>query len=204
MEDQEQQNERANNTFPRKKYRKTMKIVMLLSFSALILSVILAGLSFVKLSPKYYASYITGQTKPLKAETSAIMTDALLRRWASTAIKSVYNINFNTYQQDLDKAKVFFTSKGWSSFNRALKSSGLIDEIIAKKEIYSAIVTGTPVILDQGKSFGTEYWIVQMPLMVTIQTTEQATKNIVVTTKIVRKSGTSDSPSGIFIASLSS
>ena len=102
----------------------------------------------------------------------------------------------------MDKAKEGFTAQGWKSYNSALKSSDLLDDIIGKKLILSAIVTNSPVIIQRGTEHGVFYWVVQMPMMVNVSSaSETEKKTILVTMKITRVVGLDTAPAGILISS---
>lgn len=190
------------NNYFRDQYRLLMKCLMVLIFICMGLVSAMVYTCFVQQQPNFYASTTNGEQVLLHPLSEAVMTDDLLIKWTEVAAKSAYNINFSSYQKDLDRVKEDFTSQGWSSYNSALESSGLLDDVISKKLILSAIVTNSPVIIQRGTEHGVFYWVVQMPMMVNESSASQTVKQtILVTVKITRVVGLDTAPAGILISS---
>lgn len=113
----------------------------------------------------------------------------VLREWAIDAATSVYTYDAANYEMQLAQAiSRYFTDAGAESFNKALESSGAIEQLLSKKLIVSAVAYDTPVIISQGTFFGERSWKLQVPLLVTYQSaSEKVTHRYIVTMLIVQQ-----------------
>ena len=67
--------------------------------------------------------------------------------------------------------------------------------------VASSVATGAPVILDQGVINGRYAWKVQMPLLVTYQSSTEQIQQSLIITMVVSRVPTVDMPRGIAIVS---
>lgn len=113
----------------------------------------------------------------------------VLREWAVDAATSVYTYDAANYEVQLSQAiSRYFTDAGADSFNKALESSGAIEQLLAKKLIVSAVAYDVPVVLTQGLFFGERSWKLQVPLLVTYQSaSEKVTHRYIITMLIVQQ-----------------
>lgn len=126
-----------------------------------------------------------------------LLPDTLLA-WASKAAVTAYSFDYVTYNHELDLARPYFTIGGWNDYLRSIRQ--VIDTILKNKLIINGIVSGPPVISNQGPLPGKGYtWRVQIPFLVTYQSANVTTKrNFFVVITIV-KVPTSVNPQGIGI-----
>lgn len=147
--------------------------------------------SFAAYNPKSEQMELTPFEEP------NLLSDTILR-WASKAAITAYTFNFGDYNQQIQNARYYFTSDGWTDYLSSVK--GLIDTIVQKQLYVNSVVAGTPVISNQGPLPGKDYaWRIQIPFLVTYQTGNAViSTNYLVILTIVRVP-TSSNPEGIGI-----
>lgn len=155
------------SVFFRNQYRRLINGILILQFSAISLLIILAVQRMSSAPARYYASTTTGAVIPLQSLSMPVITQRYLLEWSKTVARSVYSLSFNNISSQLAESSQYFTQEGWQSFQAALNESGLVNAIQAKKLILSAVVDGTPVIINQYVQSGRYTWVVQLPLLVT-------------------------------------
>lgn len=148
--------------------------------------------------PVFHAEQPDKETMVLRAfEEPNLLPDTILR-WSSKAATTIYTFNFANYETQLQAARPYFTSAGWRNFLNSVQ--GVVDTIVANKLVVNGIVSGPPVISNEGPLPGVGYsWRVQIPFLVTYQSANATTKeNFYVVLTIVRVP-TSVNPQGIGI-----
>lgn len=125
------------------------------------------------------------------------LADTLLR-FASKAASSAYTFDFVNYEAEIAEARPYFTEAGWADFRAA--TSGVIQDVVKKQLFVTGVVSGTPVIANQGPLPGQDYvWRIQIPFLATFQSANTTTQsNFLVILSIVRVP-TSENPQGIGI-----
>ena len=130
-------------------------------------------------------------------EEPNLLPETLLR-FASKAASLAYTFDFANYKSQIEQARPYFTDGGWADFNKAI--ARVINSVVAKKIFVSGIVSGTPVIANQGELIGQDYvWRIQVPFLVSYRSdtdTQEASFIVVVT--LVRVP-TSTNPQGVGI-----
>jgi intracellular multiplication protein IcmL len=115
------------------------------------------------------------------------MSALAIQNWAAKAAVGLYTLDFKHYKNQLQDVSAYFTPKSWLRYQKALKASKLIDNIISNKYLVSAVPTGAALILKQGVEGGRYTWQVQVPLLVTYSGPVTTTKrNILVSLFIQR------------------
>lgn len=191
------------NNFYRDNYRRTMKVLAVMIVICAILSSVLVWMSFDKKQPLYYAAMTTGEVIPMHALSEPVVTSDFIIQWSSLTARLIYNLNFATYQQQLDQVKNRFTPNGWEKMMGALHSSGLIQQMLASKLIISSVVSGPPVILARLIIHGRFTWRVQMPMLVTYTSASESTQRKIMVTMNVQRVPTLDVPNGVQIVDFS-
>lgn len=188
------------NTFYRDKFRKMMKLITLLVISAILLLSTFIFQSLKREKVTYYGSSTNGEQTPLHALSDPVLTEQLITQWASIASKKVYQLNFEDYSSQLDAMKIYFTKAGWSSYNDAMQSSGLLSDIKSRKLEVDAIVTDDPVVKDTGLNHGVRYWDVEMPVLVSFSSASVTgvSKKLIIRMRVVRSKDIA-APSGLQI-----
>lgn len=193
-----------NNAFEgnhlyRDQYRRTIKGIVMMSLVTVALAVILVGLIIASPQPKYYATTTSGQVVPMHSLSEPVVTNSYLLQWASLSVRTAFNIDFVNYDSQLDQAKSDFTSSGWSKFIDAMNKSGLLDTVKSKKLEMSAVVDGTPVIINTAIIHGRFTWRVQLPILVTFTSASASSKSYWIVTMNVQRISTLDAYKGIQI-----
>ena len=169
MGDKSKENSLLNSTIVSTQYRKAVSRLLVLSIVAIALSVVLALQVFYSKGGSYYATTSSGSIVSLKPLDEPTVRNDVLLQWSEVVVRDAFNIGFLRGEDDVKVAKSNFTPGGWASFQSSLKASGLFDQISSQKLNMSAIVSGAPVILFQGKLKGAYIWRVQMPLLINFQ-----------------------------------
>jgi intracellular multiplication protein IcmL len=170
-----------------------------------IILILLVGVIFFleinKPMQTYFVEDLNGNTaKMLNLKEPNVSTDALFR-WVSLAITNAYTINFVDYQQTLDALKPYFTKSGYQNFLEA--SDNRLQDIIKQKLISTAVVSGTPVLLEEGTVHGFYSWRMQLPIMLSYQgASEKSTKQNLAVNVLVMRVPTKEANTGIGIAQI--
>ena len=127
------------------------------------------------------------------------MTSHVLMQWAEVATRTAYNFDFAHHQQQLQQAKSYFTADAWQQFLKALKTSGLLANVVQNKQVMNSVVSGPPVILSQGVIDGRYTWTLQMPLLLTYNTANEVEKGHLLVTLRVSRVPVLSAPKGIQI-----
>lgn len=188
-----------SQTFYRNSYRKALGAAILLSISAASMAGILVMMGVKEPQPKYFATTTNGVVAPLHALTEPVLTSQYILEWASLATRKALNLSFVHYQEQLTEASPYFTPNGWNSFEGALKSSGMLEEITSKKLDMSAIISGTPVVLNRSIMNGRFTWTIQLPVLVSFSSTSEQRKMRFIVTMNVQRVPTLDASQGVQI-----
>ena len=187
------------NALFRDKYRKLMKWIVTLLISAGILLTVFIYQSVKPQDVRYFGSTTTGEQIPLNGLDDPVITQKLITQWASIATKNIYTIDFNKFQSQLDNMKVYFTDAGWSSFYDALNQSQLLGMIKKNKQEMTGVITNDPVVQKTGIERGVRYWIVQMPILISLDSSSGGLNRHVVVTMTIVRSKNIHAPSGLQI-----
>jgi len=166
------------NNFYRDSYRKIL-IALLLCVAVILIQV--AALIYVisnPPAPKYFATTTEGRIMPLVPLGEPNLSTAALLQWANTAAVAAYTYDFVNYRQALQSAKQYFTEDGFDNFMTALKSSNILDAVIAKKLIVTAVATGAPVVVQQGLVLGSTHGKCKYPCWLPIKVLANSYSNL--------------------------
>lgn len=194
---QSQENDFQLNHFYRDAYRRTIKWVSIMAIVCAILTTILVWMTYDPKQPPYYAAMTTGEVVRLHALSEPVVTSDFVVQWSALTTRLIYNLNFSTYTQQLAQVQDRFTPEGWDKMMAALKSSGLIDDVVNNKLIITSVVTGPPIILGRLIIHGRFTWRVQMKLLVTYTSASTATQRSMIVTMNVQRVPTLDAANGI-------
>lgn len=149
--------------------------------------------------PTFYASESNGKRMILQPQDSPSLRPATILRFASKAAVAAYTFDFVNYKQEIDEARVYFTSDGWSSYLASV--SEVLKRITENKLFVSAVVDGAPIISNEGELDGVYSWRVQIPFLVNYQSAQTAEKSRYTVLITVVRIPTVDNPVGIGIDS---
>lgn len=189
------------NNFYRDNYRRIVIALLLMIF----INLGLMGVIFYQITnppiPKYFATSSDGRVTPLYPLDMPVVSQAELLQWAGRAAVASYSYDFVNYRDSLQKAQDYFTPEGWQNFEAALTSSRTLETVLAKKLVVSAVATGVPVLLDQGIINGRYAWKVQLPILVSYQSSSENTQQPLLVTMVISRVPTLNIPRGIAIVS---
>lgn len=188
------------NHFYRDNYRRIVSFCLLLAALALGELGFIFFMHYTRPAPTYFATTSAGgliEITPLSAPN--LNANALLQ-WATQAATDAYTFNFVDYKESLQEARANFTPSGYQSFLQAIKDSNILDDVLRKKLVVSAVPTNTPVIVNEGIAGDVYAWRVQLPMLVSFQSSTEVIKQDVVLTMLITRVPTLDSPQGIGIA----
>jgi intracellular multiplication protein IcmL len=190
---------RLRNNFYRDNYRRVVMGLLVL----LVINIILVGVVFYQIAnrptPQYFATSVDGRITPLYPLSEPMIAPNELAQWATRTAVSAYTYNFVNYREALQRVQNDFTPEGWKYFEDALKGTRVLETVIAKKLVVSAVPTAAPVILDQGVINGRYAWKVQLPLLVTYQSPNEQTQMPVVVNMVISRVPTVNIPRGIAV-----
>ena len=146
--------------------------------------------------PSFKAVSVDGQSMVLTPFILPNLSSSTLLRFASQATVSAYTFDFLNYAAELESAKRYFTDAGWNDFSHAI--SGTLKTVIKNQLFITAVVSGAPVIVNEGPLPGKGYvWRLQIPFLVTYQSANSvSTASYVVILSIIRVP-TTINPQGI-------
>jgi len=151
--------------------------------------------------PQFAAVSADGNTLALQSFDSPLLLPDTLITWASKAAVAAYTFDFVSYKKQINDARPYFTSDGWSNYQSSV--SGLIATITKNQLFVNGVVAGAPVISNQGDLPGRGYaWRIQMPFLVTYQSAEQSTKTHYTIVMTIVRVPTRENPKGIGIDGL--
>ena len=108
------------------------------------------------------------QRLQLHSYTVPNLLPSTILHWASKAATVASTYDFNNYNNQLAATRPYFTPAGWDNYLQSV--ADLINTIKANKLIVNSVVTGTPVISNQGPLPDIDYaWQVQIPFLVSYQ-----------------------------------
>lgn len=124
-----------------------------------------------------------------------LLPDTILR-FASKAATLGYTFDLYNYQDQLAAVRPYFTDAGWQDYLNSVQ--GLLDTIVKNQLFVNGVVSGTPVISNEGELPGKGYtWRVQIPFLVTYTSaSSSSTRNFYVVLTLVRVP-TNVNPQGI-------
>lgn len=148
--------------------------------------------------PVYSAVTSKGQRMVLTPENEPNLLPSTLITWANKAVVAAYTFNFVNYDQELSKARPYFTEAGWNVYVASISKT--IETVKQNQLFVSGVVVGAPVISNQGDLPGRGYvWRIQLPFLVTYQSADSVSQNNFTVILTVVKVPTWINPTGIGI-----
>lgn len=190
---------RLRTNFYRDSYRRILIALLLM----ILINLIMGGMLFYILThrpePRYFATTSDGKVIPLYPLSAPVVSTTELLRWATEAAASANTYNFVNYRKELQEASHYFTPAGWKEYQTELKASRNLETVLAKKLTVNAVPTGAPIILDQGVVAGKYKWKVQLPILVTYESSTTKISQPLLVTMLVTRVSTLETPQGIAI-----
>lgn len=188
------------NHFYRDNFRK-LSGLLVVAFIANILLVLSALYVYThRPEPQYFATDQSGRITKLHPLSEPVFSTSAVLQWANEAAVSAYTYNFVNYRKQLQKASDYFTPEGWKNFEAALQSSNNLKSVIQKKLVVSAVATGAPIIQQRGIISDRYAWKLQLPILVTYQSSSSQFQQALTITMIVTRVPVLNDPKGIAIS----
>ncbi|MFI4957200.1 MAG: type IVB secretion system apparatus protein IcmL/DotI [Gammaproteobacteria bacterium] len=191
---------RFRNYFYRDGYRKSMTALLLSLLVNLALMAIVVFQFVSKPAPVYFATQTNGSLIEIQPLTEPLIAQETLLTWATRAAVTAYSFNFVDWQNDLNNAQQYFTATGFKNFVDALKASGNLDTVVAKRLVVQATVVDVPRIIQQGLIQGRYAWKIQIPMLVKYTSASENLRQPILVTILVARVPTTQYPQGIAIA----
>ena len=186
---------RSNSTY--KQYHS--HVLVLLILSSVMLMVIVGVIIYQLLHrpvPIFYAQQPSGQRLALTDYDEPNLLPDTLLRWASKVATMAYTFDFVNYAKEIELTHPYFTADGWQDYLRSVDA--LIDTIIKNQLFVSGVVSGSPVISNQGVLPKQGYsWRVQIPFLVTYQSANTTSKQSYYILLTIVRVPTAFNPQGI-------
>lgn len=115
-------------------------------------------------------------TPMLSTREAGMPTDrgvAEVSAWISTAVARMFAIDFAAYRAQIAASADLFTPAGMTAFQDMLRTSGVIDSVIAQKYVMAAVPTAAPHLVSQGSFMGRAAWRLEMPVVTTWQSAQR-------------------------------
>lgn len=183
----------------RDQYRRHWRRLMVLIGSAFVWLGLYMVIGLVQSTPKYYASTTTGDVLPLDALSSPVVTTEYIQQWAEMVARKAYNLDFLNFNQSLSQVRPYFSDDGWLAFQDALTKAGLLSKIQQEKLTLSAVANGPVVILKRYVTAGRYSWDVQLPLLVTYNSSSMQAKQQLYIAMTIRRVPELATPQGIAV-----
>ncbi len=201
LEDNLEQNNTApirNNHFYRDNYHRVLIFLTLLIVVAGCIASIVIYQIINRPLPQFNAKSPDGGTMLLVPYDEPNMLPDTILRWASKAATVAYTFDFVNYNAQIRAARPYFTDAGWADYLGSVDN--LINTIVQRKLFIYGVVSGAPVISNQGPLPGRgNVWRIQIPFLVSYASDSQTTtSNFYVVMSIVQVP-TSVNPQGIGI-----
>jgi intracellular multiplication protein IcmL len=148
--------------------------------------------------PQFNAIAPSGNVMALESFQQPNLLPSTIIKWASKAAVAAYTFDFVNYNKQIAAARPYFTPSGWSDYQASVYK--LLQDIAQKQLFVNSVVSGTPVISNQGILPGTGYvWRVQLPFLVTYQSSERVSRQHFYVMMTIVKVSTREDPTGIGI-----
>jgi intracellular multiplication protein IcmL len=152
--------------------------------------------------PRFYEKRADGKTIVLKPYNEPNYLPETILNWSSQAAVAAYTFNFANYNKTIPQARPYFTDGGWQAYQSAISS--VISRVVKAQLIVQGVVSGTPVISNQGDLPGHGYsWGVQIPFLVTYLSAGESQSKTYYVVLLVVKVPTTVNPQGLGIDSFS-
>ena len=188
-----------NNQFYRQYYHWMIIALMIL----IVLLLIALFVAFYQITyrplPLFYAKSTSGKEMNLMAFNEPNLLPNTILRFASKAATLAYTFDFVNYNKQIEAVSPYFTDAGFRDYRNAVNS--LINTVVTNQLFVNGVVSGAPVIVNQGPLPETTYaWRVQIPFLVTYQSANTISKQDYFVVMTIIKVPTNINPQGIGIS----
>jgi len=185
------------NKFYRDAYKGILGMLFLSTLIMIGLVIAIMYLALNQPEPSYFATTEDGKIVTLDPLSNPNVRPKVLLRWAGRSAVSSYSFDFVNFDKQLDSARQHFTTSGWRHFSTSLAESNMETNVKQNQLFVSAVVSGTPVIVNQGSLGGRYSWRVQVPLLVKYQSADSKVQTPYIIDMLIVRTATLDSAEGI-------
>ncbi len=183
-------------------YRNYYQLLIMILISAIFMMLFAVGLVYYQVFhrpvPEFNAQAVNGQHMTLMAFNEPNLRPANLLKWAGKAAVAAYSFDFVNYGKQIALARPYFTADGWTAYQQAV--AGVIQRVTKDQLFANGVISGTPVISNQGPLPGHGYtWRVQLPFTVTYQSADKSQTESYIVVLMIVKVPTNENPDGIGI-----
>jgi len=94
---------------------------------------------------------------------------AELQTWIKQAVLASFELNYQSIDADLARAKRFYTQQGWQDFTEALNEAKVIQQVEEQKLVITALAPQPVKIVIAGIMGERYHWKAQLPILVRYQ-----------------------------------
>jgi len=186
------------NAFYRDHYHRVIMILMIVFGCAVGCGIFLLYQFANRPIPEFFAVKSDNQKIQLTAFNKPNLLPDTVIRWASKAAVLAYTFDFVNYNQQVNAVRPYFTDAGWADYQRSV--SGLISTVVQNQIFVYGIISGQPVISNEGELPGKGYVRrVQIPFLVTYQSSGPMIKRDYFVVMSIVEVPTNVNPQGIGI-----
>lgn len=182
----------------------TVLIVVLIEALAVAMLVVVLVAMLMSFEPRVQLAFMQGNgtVKPLVSLRNPNLSDSAIVRWSANTVSQTMTFNFNTWSKTLNEARSNFTDEGYRGLREAFDRTHFIDDVIARRQLVTAVPSGPPVISQQGAVAGAYGWVVQVPIVITFSSGVRSgdVSQMRVVTLRLQQVPTSDNVMGLAIA----
>ena len=187
------------NEFYRDGYRKSLLVILML-----IAANLFAVLAIVKLTDRptpvaFFATSSDGRIIPVLELDQPGKKDAEVIDWATRSAIKAYSYDFVNYRETLQQVSQSFTGAGWTNFQRAMSSSGMLKTVVAQRMVMSAEPTAPAVITDKAVRGGRYTWKVEIPMVLRLQGAKSPGPQPIRVNMLIQRVSLINNPDGIAI-----
>ena len=186
------------NEFYRDGYRKSLLIVVILIVSNLFAIFAIARLNDRPTPVAFFATSSDGRIIPVLELSEPGKSNAEIIDWATRSAIKAYTYDFVNYRDALQQASQKFTGTGWTNFQKAMQSSGMLKTVVAERLVMTAQPTSAAVIADSGVRNGKYTWRVEIPMMLKLEG-PKGLKQPVRVSMLIQRVSLVNNPDGIAI-----
>jgi intracellular multiplication protein IcmL len=187
-------------------HRAAVKISLITSLTALILTILACALFFGSHTKNYYfATTTTGQLFRLSPLSTPIESDPAVEGFTVNMLTNTFTFDYVNYKSQIDKLSENYTSDAFTLLKKDLETKGgIVAEAVNNKWIVTATVMASPELIHKGllpntKIFG---WKMRVPIMITYQNEEQTSSQRYYADVTVMRVDQKNNPHGVAIANL--
>jgi len=181
-----------------RKAASMLRIIMIMG-GALCLSLMLnIGLIISEKPPVYFGLSQDMTLLPMHPLSEPMVDDSALKAWLGVAVTEIFNMDFVDWRNRVSNARQYFTSKAFEGYAQSLEREGHIATLEQYRSIMHGVPIGPPVIVASGLLKGVRTWDMEIPFMLSYQTSERqlSAQQFIIQARVQRVS-TTEYPKGI-------